>query len=93
MILDAKWKIPDDSKDEKKHGISQSDLYQMFAYACKFKIHDIKLVYPLCKRTMKLKSMIKELEFNANKHLVFLNNDGLLETNIKVQIFFAPLPF
>ncbi|EAK0804676.1 restriction endonuclease [Campylobacter lari] len=93
MILDAKWKIPDDSKDEKKHGISQSDLYQMFAYACKFKIHDIKLVYPLCERTMKLKSMIKELEFNANKHLAFLNNDNFLETNIKVQIFFAPLPF
>ncbi|EGK7522728.1 restriction endonuclease [Campylobacter lari] len=93
MILDTKWKIPDDSKDEKKHGISQSDLYQMFAYACKFKIHDIKLVYPLCERTTKLKSMIKELEFNANKHLRFFDNDKILETNIKVQIFFAPLPF
>ncbi|MCW1359982.1 restriction endonuclease [Campylobacter jejuni] len=93
MILDTKWKIPDDNEDEKKHGISQSDLYQMFAYACNFKINDIKLIYPLCKRTMELKNKIKELEFNASKHLAFLNNDGFLKTNIKVQVFFVPLPF
>lgn len=93
IILDTKWKIPDDSEDEKKHGIAQSDLYQMFAYACKFKIHDIKLIYPLCGRTMRLRNTIKELEFNANEHLAFLNNDSFLKTNIKVQIFFAPLPF
>lgn len=89
MILDTKWKIPDDNEDEKKHGISQSDLYQMFAYACKFKINDIKLVYPLCERTNELKNRIKELEFNANKHLYFENQ----KCDIKVQIFFAPLPF
>ncbi len=93
MILDTKWKIPDDSKDEKKHGISQSDLYQMFAYACKFKIHDIKLIYPLCERTMELKNKIKELEFNAGKHLWFENEKHYSKDDIKVQIFFAPLPF
>ncbi|EII8776376.1 restriction endonuclease [Campylobacter coli] len=92
-ILDTKWKIPD-SNEDKKHGIAQSDLYQMFAYACKFKIHDIKLIYPLCERTMNLQDTIKELEFNANEHLAFLNdNDGPLKTNIKVQVIFAPLPF
>ncbi|EAK9869281.1 restriction endonuclease [Campylobacter lari] len=89
MILDTKWKIPDDSEDEKKHGISQSDLYQMFAYACKFKINDIKLIYPLCKRTMELKNKIKELKFKANDHLYFENE----KCNIKIQVFFAPLPF
>ncbi|EDP4436433.1 restriction endonuclease, partial [Campylobacter jejuni] len=92
-ILDTKWKIPD-SNEDKKHGIAQSDLYQMFAYACKFKIHDIKLIYPLCERTMNLQNTIKELEFNANEHLAFLNdNNSPLKTNIKVQVFFAPLPF
>ncbi|EGJ7366731.1 restriction endonuclease [Campylobacter coli] len=91
-ILDTKWKIPD-SNEDKKHGIAQSDLYQMFAYACKFKIHDIKLIYPLCERTMSLQNTIKELEFNANEHLAFLNDNGPLKTNIKVQVIFAPLPF
>ncbi|EAJ6511096.1 restriction endonuclease [Campylobacter coli] len=91
-ILDTKWKIPD-SNEDKKHGIAQSDLYQMFAYACKFKIHDIKLIYPLCERTMSLQNTIKELEFNANEHLVFLNDNSPLKTNIKVQVIFAPLPF
>ncbi|ELZ2726568.1 restriction endonuclease [Campylobacter coli] len=91
-ILDTKWKIPD-SNEDKKHGIAQSDLYQMFAYACKFKIHDIKLIYPLCERTMSLQNTIKELEFNANEHLAFLNDNSPLKTNIKVQVIFAPLPF
>ncbi|EAL2832590.1 restriction endonuclease [Campylobacter coli] len=91
-ILDTKWKIPD-SNEDKKHGIPQSDLYQMFAYACKFKIHDIKLIYPLCERTMSLQNTIKELEFNANEHLAFLNDNSPLKTNIKVQVIFAPLPF
>lgn len=91
-ILDTKWKIPD-SNEDKKHGIAQSDLYQMFAYACKFKIHDIKLIYPLCERTMSLQNTIKELEFNANEHLAFLNDNSPLKTNIKAQVIFAPLPF
>lgn len=71
MILDTKWKIPD-SDEDKKQGIAQSDLYQMFAYACKFKIYDIKLIYPLCDRTMKLKEKFESpLVFNAGKHFWF----------------------
>ncbi|EOW2705309.1 McrC family protein [Campylobacter jejuni] len=94
MILDTKWKIPDDNNDDKKHGIAQSDLYQMFAYACKFKIHDIKLVYPLCERTFELRKNIKEnFIFNASKHLCFKNEDYCSKDDIKVQIFFTPLPF
>ncbi len=94
MILDIKWKIPDDSEDEKKHGIAQSDLYQMFAYACKFKIHNIKLVYPLCERTMKLKEKIKKpLVFNASKYLWFEYEKRCFKDDIKVQVFFAPLSF
>ena len=64
-ILDTKWKIPD-SNEDKKHGIAQSDLYQMFAYACKFKIYDIKLVYPLCEKTQDLQRKIAEKFFVFN---------------------------
>ncbi|MBK1992222.1 restriction endonuclease [Campylobacter sp. 2018MI35] len=93
MILDTKWKIPDSDKD-KKQGIVQSDLYQMFAYACKFKIHDIKLIYPLCDRTMKLKEKFESpLVFNASKHFWFEFEKHYSKRDIKVQVLFTPLPF
>lgn len=46
LIADTKYKIVySDEKDPKK-GISQNDLYQMLAYAVRFKINDIILFYP-----------------------------------------------
>lgn len=46
VIADTKYKIVySDDKDPKK-GISQSDLYQMLAYAVRFKIDEIILFYP-----------------------------------------------
>ncbi|KJD24070.1 McrC family protein [Campylobacter jejuni] len=91
-ILDTKWKIPNDSEDDKKQGIEQSDLYQMFAYACKFKIYDIKLVYPLCEKTQDLQRKIAEkfFVFKASEHLYFKEQG---QKDIKVQVCFAPLPF
>lgn len=77
MILDTKWKIPNDSEDEKKQGIAQSDLYQMFTYACKFKIYDIKLVYPLCEKTQDLQRKIAEnFLFLRRANICILKNKG-----------------
>ncbi|MCB9324024.1 MAG: hypothetical protein H6571_09850 [Lewinellaceae bacterium] len=46
LIADTKYKIVySDEKDPKK-GISQSDLYQMLAYAVRFKVDEIILFYP-----------------------------------------------
>ena len=46
IIADTKYKIVySDQKDPKK-GISQNDLYQMLAYAIRFKIDEIILFYP-----------------------------------------------
>ena len=46
LIADAKYKIVySDDKDRKK-GISQSDLYQMVAYAIRFEVDEIILFYP-----------------------------------------------
>ncbi|EAK2337396.1 McrC family protein [Campylobacter jejuni] len=92
MILDTKWKIPDQNSEDKKYGIAQSDLYQMFAYACKFKIYDIKLIYPLCEKTQDLQRKIAEkfFVFKASEHLYFKEQG---QKDIKVQVCFAPLPF
>ncbi len=46
LIADTKYKIVySDDKDPKK-GISQNDLYQMLAYAVRFKVDEIILFYP-----------------------------------------------
>lgn len=50
LVLDAKWKLLDSRADNslRKYEISQSDLYQMFAYGLKY-IHgkgNMMLIYP-----------------------------------------------
>lgn len=49
-ILDAKWKLLDSQQGNraKKYGISQADLYQMFAYGQKYLLGrgDMMLIYP-----------------------------------------------
>ncbi len=42
-IIDTKYKI---LQDDRKLGVSQPDLYQMYAYANKYKTSDITLLYP-----------------------------------------------
>ena len=45
IIMDTKWKLLDKEKSNQK--ISQSDLYQMFAYASKYKdCEKVYLIYP-----------------------------------------------
>lgn len=44
MILDAKWKVLDDT--EYKLGISQQDLYQLSAYGNLYHINRLAIVYP-----------------------------------------------
>ena len=47
-ILDTKWKRLNQGKDKKddKHGISQSDMYQLFAYGKKYGCKTVALIYP-----------------------------------------------
>jgi len=44
VIIDTKWKLLDPA--DSKYGISQSDLYQMHAYATQYNCNDIILLYP-----------------------------------------------
>lgn len=46
IIADTKYKMVYSDESDPKKGISQSDLYQMLAYAVRFKIQEIKLFYP-----------------------------------------------
>jgi len=45
VIFDTKWKLL--SENMKYYGISQSDMYQMYAYSIKYNADKIVLLYPL----------------------------------------------
>ena len=45
LIIDTKWKLLTENEDE-NYGISQADMYQMYAYAKKYNTSDIWLLYP-----------------------------------------------
>jgi 5-methylcytosine-specific restriction enzyme subunit McrC len=46
MIVDTKWKRLTRSIDDPKHGVSQSDVYQMIAYAQFYQVKHLMLLYP-----------------------------------------------
>ena len=46
IIADTKYKMVYDDPDDPKKGISQSDLYQVLAYAVRYKIDEVALLYP-----------------------------------------------
>ncbi len=68
FILDAKWKVLADTKAN--YGISQADMYQMYAYQKKYAAESVTLLYP------KTETISRE---NA---IEFTSNDGV---TVKVQ--------
>ncbi len=46
FILDTKWKRINGEGSDLKHGISQADMYQLFAYGKKYGCKQVALVYP-----------------------------------------------
>lgn len=46
VVLDTKWKSLCDN-EAKNYGISQSDMYQMYAYSKKYQTSEIWLIYPV----------------------------------------------
>ena len=50
FILDAKWKEIDGGGNDPKHGISQGDIYQLYAYGRKYGCPKVALIYPKTQR-------------------------------------------
>ena len=40
LIFDTKWKLLDESKEKKNYNISQSDMYQLYAYGKKYDLKE-----------------------------------------------------
>ena len=63
FILDTKWKRINGEGSDPKHGISQADMYQLFAYGKKYGCKQVALVYP------KTEQFQKTLRYKFDKEL------------------------
>ena len=79
ILIDTKWKILDE--ESSNYGISQSDMYQMYAYAKKYNADKIVLVYPYSKKT---KNILKK-----DDDLCFISYEE--DKNVEINIFFIKL--
>ena len=60
FVMDTKWKVLADNKAN--YGISQADMYQMYAYQNKYGSENVTLLYPLTEKV----EQNKDIEFHAN---------------------------
>lgn len=72
IVLDTKWKnLVDNSKSN--YGISQGDMYQMFAYSKKYRAKNIWLLYPI-NNEMRNKDQISFIsDENTRIHIHFID--------------------
>ena len=63
FVMDTKWKVL--SESVANYGISQADMYQMYAYQKKYQSESVTLIYPLTEKVTK-------------SDIEFLSNDGTL---------------
>ena len=56
FVLDAKWKEIDGGGKDLKHGISQSNIYQLYTYGRKFGCATVALIYP---KTRKFATLLR----------------------------------
>lgn len=68
FVMDTKWKVLSDTKAN--YGISQADMYQMYAYQKKYTSKNVTLLYPLTEKV------------EQDKDIRFLSHDG---TEIKIR--------
>lgn len=94
IILDTKWKHLTNNPSY-NYGISQSDMYQMFAYAQKYETPNIFLLYPLTSDLTNCGDIVytsKNMtgEILANVHVFFVDlehiEDSMMELVKKVSI-------
>lgn len=78
IVMDTKWKrlINNESKN---YGISQADMYQMYAYSKKYESDDVWLLYP----------QTEDLRFDNKEKAVY--QEFKVESGAKIHVFFIDL--
>lgn len=72
-IMDTKWKLLCETKSN--YGISQADMYQMYAYQKKYKAKNVTIIYPITDNV------------NADKVIEYSSSDGAVVRIKFVDLF------
>ena len=77
VIMDTKWKRLT-NEPEKNYGISQVDMYQMYAYSKKYSVQDgivpeVWLLYPYCKEANDIGEPVFTSKDGVKVHICFVN--------------------
>jgi len=93
IIFDTKWKKLDTTGEKRNNGISSADMYQMYAYAKRYKANDVWLLYPAIPNDNNItntyltnsdpteyKGTQIELDTNVTIHIEFINLSSLCDT-------------
>ncbi len=72
VIMDTKWKNLINN-EKKNYGISQSDMYQMYAYSKKYKTSEIWLLYPINDEMRNSKPIKFDSEDGTTVNLFFVD--------------------
>ena len=90
IVLDTKWKkLIQNSKNSKKYGISESDMHQMYAYAYKYDVENIILIYPKHSE-ISFKNDGKDDKHDYTTYVQKQNNDHNLKS-IVITVFLYDL--
>lgn len=82
-VLDTKWKKLT-SSEKSNYGISESDMYQMYAYAKRYEVKNVYVIYPVFPKYQNSNSIrLKDLELFNKQH----NN----ELNMQIKILLLDL--
>jgi len=84
-IIDAKWKLIDESNHQDKYNVAQSDLYQLYAYGKKYqqskKDVELFLIYPKTDKFTEMKTWQFEENLNINLVPFDLVSDVFIDNN------------
>lgn len=72
FIMDTKWKVLSDGKTN--YGISQADMYQMYAYQKKYRAENVTLIYPMSDKV-------------KNMNIKFQSEDGVTVKICFIDLF------
>ncbi len=82
VILDTKWKIL--AEGSRNKGVSQSDMYQMYAYSKKYLAEEVILLYPLSDKVLNT-DLAYSSEDNVNVRISFINLKEIDESILKLM--------
>jgi len=84
LIADAKWKLLE--KNEAKLGISQPDLYQMQAYASRYGVQNLALIYPQQKGMQAQYELNIQGDFPSKLNILTVDINCLAQNDFRLEV-------